>query len=71
MIKRSWFLELLGFKYIVNHHTKEIHRAESTDSRCRFFLMTKAERINKKKLQKLLTQGYNGCRWCMREYDLG
>ena len=71
MIKRNLFIEFFGWRYIVNHNTKEIHRADSTDSRCRFHLMTKCERITKRKLKKLLERGYNGCRWCLQEYDLG
>ena len=70
-MERNYFLEFLGYRYYANHRTKEIHRANSTDSRCRFDLMTKVERITKRKLKKLLATGYNGCRWCMKEYDLG
>jgi len=69
-MKRNRFLESLGWRYIANHWTKEIHRANSTDSRCHFDLMKQAQRITKRKLKKLLNRGYNGCRWCLREYDI-
>ena len=71
MIKRNYFLEFFGYRYYANHNTKEIHRIDSSDVRCRFSLMTHKERITKRKLKKLLANGYNGCRWCMKEYDLG
>jgi len=41
-MKRCKFLEFFGYRYIVNHRTKEIHRADSNDSRCRFQFMTQA-----------------------------
>lgn len=56
-------------KYVVNYHSKEIHSKDSKDTRCRIKNMTNCAEINKFQLRKLLKRGYNGCRYCLPEFD--
>lgn len=55
--------------YVVNYHSKEIHDATSTDSRCNINNMTHCEFITRRKMERLLKQGYNGCYHCNRAFD--
>jgi hypothetical protein len=55
--------------YIVNYYTKEIHSASSKDKRCKIHNMTNCQRIGRLKVNKLLKNGYNGCRYCLPEFD--
>jgi hypothetical protein len=70
-MKREPFLEWVGFRFIVNHHTKEIHRVKSFDN-CKVKLMRHAGYATWIKVWYLIRyKGYNGCRWCYREKDKG
>lgn len=62
-------LRFSRYTFIVNYYTKEIHKVDSTDSRCRIHNMTNCERINKYQMRRLLKKGYNGCRYCLPEFD--
>lgn len=55
--------------FIVNYYSKEIHKVDSTDTRCHILNMTNCERINKFQMRRLLKKGYNGCRYCLPEFD--
>lgn len=71
-MKRFKIIEkLFGIKYIVNHNSKEIHKIKNITKVCRTYLMTKANYISKKKAEKLLNSGYNGCCFCYPEKDDG
>ena len=71
-MKRNKFLELIGYKYIFNHNSKEIHRVTGINSPCRVEYMTNAEYCTTKKAKRLIDNGgYNGCRYCYKEADNG
>lgn len=70
-MKIDWLLKLLGCTYKVNLRTKEIHDLNKPHGNCRSGMMTKYKLVNKKKMLKLMTEGYNGCRFCMKKYDRG
>jgi len=71
-MKRFKLIEkVFGIKFIVNHNSKEIHRIKHLKGVCRTYLMTKAKYASKKKVEKLLKSGYNGCRFCYPEKDEG
>ena len=55
--------------YIVNYYTKEIHSASSKDKRCKIHNMTNCALIGRYKMNRLLKNGYNGCRYCLPEFD--
>ena len=56
-------------KYVVNYHSKEIHRMDSKDTRCRINNMTNCAEINDYQMRRLLKKGYNGCCYCNNEFD--
>lgn len=56
-------------KYVVNYHSKEIHSKDSKDTRCRIKNMTNCAEINKFEMRIYLKKGYNGCRYCLPEFD--
>lgn len=56
-------------KYVVNYHSKEIHKKDSKDTRCRINNMTNCAEINKYQMRILLKKGYNGCCYCNKEFD--
>ena len=69
MFKRFKFW--LGYKYLVNHNTKEIHVLKEVTTKCRLAMMSNKEVITSRKVKKLLNKGYNGCRHCYKEEDEG
>lgn len=56
-------------KYVVNYFSKEIHKKDSKDTRCRINNMTNCAEINKYQMRILLKKGYNGCCYCNKEFD--
>jgi len=70
-MKRNKFLEFIGFKFIANNNTGEIHRVETLSKACRISMMTNARYITGRKVRKLLKKGHNGCRFCYAEKDNG
>jgi len=84
MIKRSnmkltvkeWIMKSLGYGYIANPKSKEIHRLETKHKNCRVEMMRRKRYITKKKAYELInmnpsSNGWNGCRYCFPEKDLG
>ena len=57
-------------KYVVNYYSKEIHKKDSKDTRCRINNMTNCAEINDYQMRRLLKKGYNGCRYCLPEHDI-
>ncbi|MDR1347365.1 MAG: hypothetical protein LBJ63_02895 [Prevotellaceae bacterium] len=66
-MKRSGFLESIGFRFIANHRTGEIHRVDSLHVNCNIEAMTRAGYCTWLWHKILLRRGYNGCYWCNRE----
>lgn len=60
-------LKLIGYKYIVNNNTKEIHVVSNMKTNCHLDLMTNFKYVKSSK--ELLDNGFNGCRWCYNETD--
>lgn len=56
-------------KFIVNYYSKEIHKKDSKDTRCRINNMTNCAEINDYQMRRLFKKGYNGCCYCNKEYD--
>jgi len=70
--KRRWLLEFIGFGYIYNIKTHEIHVAEKITPMCGFRNAKKKNMkyITKCKAKKLIRKRLaNGCRYCFSEYD--
>jgi hypothetical protein len=66
-MKRSGFLEGIGFRYIVNRRTGEIHRVRDLHVNCNIEAMTRAGYCTWLWHKILLMIGYNGCYWCNRK----
>jgi len=60
-----------GYRYLVNLGSMEIHDLKNNHRNCHIPLITKKRFITQKGLKKILLEGFNGCRFCMKEYDKG
>jgi len=58
-------------EYMVNLASKEIHHLSNTHSNCHLMEIKKYRLIKEKYLQEYIEKGFNGCRYCLKEYDLG
>ena len=68
-----WYI-FWGLGYLVNYNTKEIHRINNKQPNCKLEkIATKtSEHITRKRAIKLIkNHGYNGCRWCWKNADVG
>ncbi len=72
-IKRNWFQILFGYDYVANIRTKEIHKVDSGCRCLKDFARHNQKFLTRKEAMKILKgdHGFNGCRWCMKEFDLG
>lgn len=69
-MKRNYFLELIGFGYIVNHGTKEIHRVDRITPACGLhYLRNYGYGTRLYALMLIKWFGYNGCCHCFSEKD--
>lgn len=71
MVRSNFKENWLGYKYIVNHRTKEIHSVKDITSKCRIASLTRAEYITRCGMKKYLAMGYNGCSKCFKDKDNG
>jgi len=67
----NFLRKLFGFTYIVNENTKEIHDTKNKHHNCHLEVIYQKHFITKQTAYKLIESGYNGCRWCMKEFDKG
>lgn len=68
-MKRSKVLELIGFRYILNHGQKEIHRVAELKKNCNVSAMANAGYHTK--LSQFIARklaGYDGCQKCNAKY---
>jgi hypothetical protein len=63
------FLRLLGYKYVANLRSKEIHRLDTEFKQCNIPLIRRKKYLREKDLTLWLHAGYNGCRFCMKAVD--
>jgi hypothetical protein len=70
--KEKW-MKFWGFGYVVNlrKRSKEIHRLSHKHVNCNLHMMTNYKYVTKKKALKLLSEGYDGCRFCWKNRDNG
>jgi hypothetical protein len=67
-MKRIKILEAVGYKYIINKATKEIHYVPKINNACGVQNMRHGRYVSKKKAYRLIKKkGYNGCIHCFRE----
>lgn len=70
-MKRSKFLEMIGFRYILNHnpHSREIHRVADLKKNCNVEAMTSADYHTK--FSQFIARkffGYDGCAKCNNKF---
>lgn len=65
--KRKKLLEFLGWNYVVNHNTKNIHEVKYSSERCNLNQQNaeNCEYIRNRKVKKLLNEGYGICLHCL------
>jgi hypothetical protein len=67
-MKRSKLIEKLGFRYIANHATGEIHRVKNLHVNCNISKIKHGGYCTCLAHYILLKTGYyNGCYWCYRK----
>ena len=65
----EWWFLVWGFGYLVNHNEKEIHDLSNKHVNCHTDLMTNKEYAGKRRVRELLSNGYNGCAFCNKEFN--
>lgn len=60
-------LEFLGFKYVLNTKSKEIHNVKNLHKNCNFESLKHGKYISKRKMQKLTKDVSKLCRWCNKK----
>ena len=69
----DWVRRTLGYKYILNTRSMEVHLADSTNKACGLDKMAEHNKvyITEAKFKKLMSgkSGVNGCRFCMKDHD--
>jgi hypothetical protein len=58
-----------GFGYFVNFGTKEIHRLGTKHANCRTEMVTHGGYIPENTALLLLEKEYDGCRYCLNEFN--
>lgn len=69
---KKWWLNLFGYKYVLNTRSREVHLLDSTNKACGIEKMADHNKmyISERKFQKMLKSGeVNGCRFCMKDKD--
>jgi hypothetical protein len=65
---RDRLMSWLGYKYIANFNTKEIH----VNGKCHALKnMSQRNKIYVRNALVYLAMGYNGCRFCLKRFDTG
>lgn len=62
--------KLFGYTYLVNLNTKEIHNLNNVHENCKIDLIANKKMITEKQIQSYFNKGYNGCRWCYKEFNV-
>ena len=64
-MERNSLLEMLGFRYILNHNSKEIHRVADLKTNCGVHIMSNAGYHTKfSQFIAIKLFGYDGCAKC-------
>lgn len=67
-------MKLIGYSYVVNKNTDEIHDLNNVHTNCKLLIMSKKNKkyITRKTADKLLSEtSHDGCRWCMKDRNNG
>ena len=73
-MKRNKFLEAIGFHYLLNKNSNEIHDVRINHKNCHLDKMTNVKYFFfKKSVTRLMrkNENVNGCRYCLKKWDTG
>ena len=65
----QYFLTRIGFRYLVNMHTHEIHDTHNRKYGCMLDVIRHKKLVTKRTMEKMIKGKYNGCYHCMRKLD--
>ena len=75
---REWWMCLIGFPYLLNINSMEVHDLRKKTKNCWINLMTPKNKLylSEKQFQDTLKNGHkgkpvNGCRWCLKKHNTG
>lgn len=66
----QWF-ENRKSNYLVNLTSNEIHDLTHNHKNCRLKMITHYRLVNRKTSLELMSGKYNGCKYCMKQFDRG
>ena len=65
-MKHNTLLEALGYRYIYNKKTGEVHDTKNIHQSCQFETMRNCHYISKRKAMRIIKKDKkDACRWCM------
>ena len=74
----EWIKKILGYDYLLNTNTGEVHYLPKANKRCAIGGIKEENKllISKARFRKLRGTWHNGhfingCKWCLRKHDLG
>jgi len=67
----SWWQKYFNKNFVANYNSMEVHDLSREHKNCWIKKMSNKRYINKAESRKLLNGDFNGCRWCMPEYNNG
>ena len=73
-MRRNKFLEKIGFHYLLNKNSNEMHDVRVNHKNCHLDKMTNVRYFFFKKSairQMRRSKWVNGCRWCLKKWDTG
>lgn len=72
----EWIKKILGYKYLLNKRTGEVHYIPKMGKRCAYINNDNRKLISQTTFRKIRgtwldDRLINGCKWCNRKHDLG
>lgn len=65
-MKRNKLLEVLGYHFVLNRTTNEVHDLNKLHKNCQFKLMRNCRYISGRQARKIINkEPRDACRWCM------
>ena len=66
---KFWLAQKCGYKYLANNKSKEVHCLDSKHTNCHLLMIKDYVLLFDDELDCALKEGYNGCRFCLKQYD--
>lgn len=62
-------VKLFNYKYVANKRSKEIHDLSNSHVNCHISMIKNKKYLTYKGMKRYLNKGYNGCRYCLKDFD--